>query len=158
MAGSLFSYVYDKTTLDGSSTPVTMVQFLAPSTLKITLHRILISMRGTTPATQPKKFDLVRQTSAGVGGTSIADADFSNLTPGDAHTLQTTGLNDSAGWTTEPATTTPGLFAFSLQEQVTFAFVPQTPTGTYVLAPGDRIALRNHFAALAVIATFVFEE
>lgn len=74
----------------------TLWQLAAAANVRVLLHAFTISFKGVAPTDAPIRVDILRQTTAGSGGTSQAHTKHN---PGDAETIQCTSLY---GITTEP--------------------------------------------------------
>lgn len=120
MAGVFFSYNY-KGSLPATD-PTTLFQILAASNHGCYLHGIDISPLGSTAGSVPLEFELLEQTSAGVGG-SDSSASLQKKMPVEAYpeTIQTTILTDMS---TEPTDTGSVLGVMSVHQQSTLRWVP----------------------------------
>lgn len=129
MAALKFTLSVDRTP---AANPETLWQVIAPANHRLLLFAIELMPLGSTAATAPIPFDVVRQTTAGTASslTPIKEA------PDAAESIQSTAQKT---FTVEP-TLGESKFQFSLHQQGSRLWTP--PSGPIVIAGGERWGLR----------------
>lgn len=96
MAGTNFHF---DATLQSATDPKTILQVVAATNVRVLLHGILIRPLGSTSASAPLEWDLIKQSDAGASS-ALPAAQIHRLEQVGAEVLQTTGL---ITFTSEPA-------------------------------------------------------
>ncbi len=136
----------------------TILQIAAPSTVRLKVKEISVAFKGTTQGNAPVLVEVLRQSTAGTGGTTVNPK---KLSP-NSDTLTAVGLRGptSAVWTAEP--TSAGSDTPVMIEEVhpQTGYTWQAPHGGEIEIPqSGRLAVRvTATVDVATTARIVFEE
>lgn len=119
--------------LPADTNPHTVLQVLAPANHRVKLKKFSLGFRGTTVTNAPLTVQLVKQSTAGAGGSSVTPRNVNAV----AETVQSTAIS---GPTTEP-TLTEVWESWTIHPQLNGGF--QLPMCEEYIVPGSgRVALR----------------
>lgn len=134
-----------------AATAKTILQLVAAANHKVAVKGFSVSFDGTSVTAEPVQVDLIRQTSAGSGGTAATP--YAEDTS--SETVQTTAVK---GCTSEPTGTTIILRRYDVHPQTGFE-VRFNSDDEIVLAGGGRLGIRcTAPATVNALAHFSFEE
>lgn len=153
MAGILASLITGAEVALAANTPKTVLQITAPTNQRLLLKKIGFFFDGVSSTGEPSVVKLIKQSTAGSGGTSASPA----MIGAGSETLQATGLY---GITTEPtATATLDIWEIHPQQgwqemislDLPYPVLGGTRMGIQVTLPVGATAINCH-------AKFVYEE
>lgn len=129
---------------DGTGVFKTLLQIVAAANHRALIHEVAIGFRGIDPTAVPVIIDLVEQTSAGTGLSSVTGI---KEDPSYSETLQTTalrgGLTDAAN-TAEPTTGTNYRRSWTRHAQSSLIY-PLPMRTPIIVRGGERVGLRVKF-------------
>jgi hypothetical protein len=155
MAGLIFSCTTSEIT-PGSGAQKTLLQIKAPANQRVKVKEWSVSFQGTSNTATPCQVQVMRQSTAGTGGSS---SDASPIAWDDdiGTAVQSTSLSAATAFSAEP---TYGNILAQENVHPQSGYTWQAPVGgEIVLKGGDRLAIVvNEAAGVATVARFVCEE
>lgn len=114
--------------------PHTVVQVTAPTNQQVRIDKVTLGFRGTTVTNSPIVVEMVRQTTAGSGGSSRTMQKLNQA----SETIQSTGLS---GPSTEPTLSGEPMESWTIHPQLNGGFVLPL-SREYIISGGGRVGIR----------------
>jgi hypothetical protein len=155
MAGLIFSCTTSEIT-PTSGAQRTLLQIASPANQRVKVKEWSVSFQGTSNTATPAQVQVMRQSTAGTGGSS-ADAAPQKWDDDQGETIQSSSLSAATAFSAEP---TYGAVLQTENVHTQSGFCWQAPVGGEILLKGgDRLAIVvNEAAGVPTVARFVCEE